>query len=283
MRVYVAHRGHSVELGQGVTVIGRHVGCQLRFNDPQISRIHLRVFVDETGVEVEDAGSRNGTRVNGSPLLARMQIHSGDRIELGNREVMVKFEDHSGGGFDEETDVPAFPPPLAASHQQLAGSVAVGTRHSCPTCGGTVSVEQDACPHCGYSWGEFRPGLATASHDRITQEFSTGMRRRNPRFRVDLPIIYRSESLEIEAVALDLSRGGLFVQTQVLEPVDTECAITILVDGAPPLALKGRIVRTVEGLGTGSPPGLGIEFTEVTPANAMWLDDLIANAGVSDS
>lgn len=238
MPVYLAYGGQSIALRTGETTIGRHVGCDMRFNDPLISRIHLRIFVNPRGVEVEDAGSRNGTWVNGKQLRARRRLQSRDRIQFGVREAEVQIEDS-----------------LEAT-----------------------SVEDDTCEHCGYSWGEFRTALATLPHERITQDFPAIMKRRHRRFRVDLPIIYHSESLEIEAIALNLSRGGVFVQTQVLEPAGTECAITLLIDGAPAVTVKGQVVRTCEDFTSISPPGLGVEFSDVTAEIQGWLDSVMERA-----
>ena len=41
-RVYIEYLGDSIELPIGETVIGRDVGCAMRFNDSAVSRRHLR-------------------------------------------------------------------------------------------------------------------------------------------------------------------------------------------------------------------------------------------------
>ena len=42
-RVYLEYLGDAVELPIGETVIGRDIGCSLRFNDPSVSRRHLKI------------------------------------------------------------------------------------------------------------------------------------------------------------------------------------------------------------------------------------------------
>ncbi len=55
-----------------------------------------------------------------------------------------------------------------------------------------------------------------------------------------------SSELEIEATTRDLSTSGVFVCTQVLEPLGTTCELTLLVDGGPPVHVKGVVRRVVE-------------------------------------
>ena len=55
--------GRSLPLRSGI--LGRGRSADLTLPDPTLSRRHLRVVVDGTGVRVEDLGSRNGTRVDG--------------------------------------------------------------------------------------------------------------------------------------------------------------------------------------------------------------------------
>ena len=42
--------------------------CDLRLDDPHVSREHCRIQVTDQGVRVEDLGSRNGTIINGTPI-----------------------------------------------------------------------------------------------------------------------------------------------------------------------------------------------------------------------
>lgn len=52
--------GHALPLS-GRRVVGRGAGCDLRVDDPDLSRTHFSVTVEQTHVRVEDAGSTNGT------------------------------------------------------------------------------------------------------------------------------------------------------------------------------------------------------------------------------
>lgn len=89
---YLEYLGYSVELPAGELVVGRDVRCALRFNDPAISRRHLR-FVCADGVVVEDLGSSNGTRVNGRRIDGPTRIADRDEIEIGARTLRFRAVD----------------------------------------------------------------------------------------------------------------------------------------------------------------------------------------------
>lgn len=63
----------------GVLTIGRSSECNLRFDTPGLSRTHARLMPTETGVQVEDLGSSNGSYINGKRVL-RGEAHVGDEV-----------------------------------------------------------------------------------------------------------------------------------------------------------------------------------------------------------
>jgi pSer/pThr/pTyr-binding forkhead associated (FHA) protein len=84
-------------------------------------------------------------------------------------------------------------------------------------------------------------------------------RRRHDRRPVALQLIYTSSELEIEALTRDLSESGVFVCSQVLDPVGTACTLTLLVGGRQ-VQMRGTVRRVVETPDSGEPIGLGVEF-----------------------
>jgi adenylate cyclase len=66
----------------GEVVIGRSPECQVVLKDFGISRQHARILVDEDGVRIQDLKSKNGTQVNGVPVV-EAPLKDGDRILLG--------------------------------------------------------------------------------------------------------------------------------------------------------------------------------------------------------
>jgi adenylate cyclase len=82
---------HGVEkthrLNDGMTLIGRLPKCDLVLGDPSVSRQHARITVKGARCFVEDVGSRFGTFVNGTRLLAVQEpaeLKNGEILKLGD-------------------------------------------------------------------------------------------------------------------------------------------------------------------------------------------------------
>src|SRR6187401_359842 len=67
---------------EGEVTIGRSPDCQVVLKDFGISRNHAKIQVDEEGVRIQDLKSKNGTQVNGVPVV-EAPLKDGDRILLG--------------------------------------------------------------------------------------------------------------------------------------------------------------------------------------------------------
>ena len=63
-------------------VLGRDDSCDIVIPVRQISRQHLRLFLDGGGCVVEDLGSKNGTWVNGYRVTGMRQLEDGDEIRI---------------------------------------------------------------------------------------------------------------------------------------------------------------------------------------------------------
>lgn len=82
--------GREFPLEHGVTRLGREPEMEICIRDSTISRCHLSVTVDDHGgCFLEDAGSTNGSRVNGDPTQSCVLV-DGDQIQVG--ACMLKFE-----------------------------------------------------------------------------------------------------------------------------------------------------------------------------------------------
>src|SRR5438552_16199539 len=67
---------------EGAVLIGRSPECQIVLKDFGISRTHAKLVADEDGVRIQDLKSKNGTQVNGVPVV-EAPLKDGDRILLG--------------------------------------------------------------------------------------------------------------------------------------------------------------------------------------------------------
>jgi pSer/pThr/pTyr-binding forkhead associated (FHA) protein len=83
----VPGREHPVADG---TVIGRAPECDIRVDDPLISRRHARLLVSDLGVGIEDLDSANGLYINGLAHRGVTPLHPGDVFQLGGTLWMLK-------------------------------------------------------------------------------------------------------------------------------------------------------------------------------------------------
>jgi pSer/pThr/pTyr-binding forkhead associated (FHA) protein len=81
----------------GSMTVGRGAGVDLSLADPEVSRRHASIRVDGTTVVVEDLGSANGTRVNGTPIETATRVEGGGVIELGSTKLEVRVETGEAG------------------------------------------------------------------------------------------------------------------------------------------------------------------------------------------
>ena len=65
------------------TSVGR-AGADVDLVDPDVSRTHATFHVVDSGVGVEDLGSRNGTYVNDERISGITALSEGDRVRFGN-------------------------------------------------------------------------------------------------------------------------------------------------------------------------------------------------------
>ena len=76
---------HSVSVGKRPFSIGRGPGNDLVVPDGMVSWEHLKVWSDRGIVWCSDAGSTNGTKVNGTRISGTVQLNAGDRITVGDK------------------------------------------------------------------------------------------------------------------------------------------------------------------------------------------------------
>jgi pSer/pThr/pTyr-binding forkhead associated (FHA) protein len=72
-----------IPLMSGVNVIGRAPDAAIQIDSPGLSRYHARVHVAGSEVTLEDAGSKNGTLLNGTRITTAAPLADGDEIRLG--------------------------------------------------------------------------------------------------------------------------------------------------------------------------------------------------------
>jgi pSer/pThr/pTyr-binding forkhead associated (FHA) protein len=73
--------------------IGRSSSCSIPINDRFLSRQHAEITRIDGEWFVADSGSVNGTFLNGERLQERRPLRPGDRITIGDNEIVVVADD----------------------------------------------------------------------------------------------------------------------------------------------------------------------------------------------
>jgi DNA-binding winged helix-turn-helix (wHTH) protein len=88
----ISSRGEWL-LSEGPNVVGRDRECAVRIDSVTLSRRHAQVVVTNGEATVEDLGSKNGTRVNGQPVVEQVALRDGDQIEVGSVTMTYRIMD----------------------------------------------------------------------------------------------------------------------------------------------------------------------------------------------
>jgi hypothetical protein len=82
--------GTRFELTDEKYTIGRQTTCDIVIADHNVSRVHAEITVIQATWQIDDRGSTNGTRVNGTVIVEPTPLASGDVIAFG--AVNIHFE-----------------------------------------------------------------------------------------------------------------------------------------------------------------------------------------------
>lgn len=98
----IVESGHDAgmvhQLRDEAVTIGRSASCTIQVSDKRASRHHTVLRAHRSSYVAEDLGSKNGTLLNDEPLVGRVLLKSGDRIQLGDT-VLVFERDHDSDRF----------------------------------------------------------------------------------------------------------------------------------------------------------------------------------------
>lgn len=102
--------GRNVPIPAGEMVIGRSSSSGLKLSHPSVSREHAIIERQGGRFFVHDAGSHNGTYVNGRQISGRIEIYGGDEIAMGKAVLVLRYGDSTGSGTRAGTSTHSGPP-----------------------------------------------------------------------------------------------------------------------------------------------------------------------------
>ena len=191
------HEGRRIEVSREL-VIGRE-NVDVEIDDAELSRRHVAVRPKEGGLEVEDLGSRNGTRVDGTRIDGPTRIRHGAVLSVGHDR--VRGRGAAGGSRGRRRD----PRPLArAGHRRQPGPAAPGARgHRRRRAAGAAPARGGPAPAPAAA----APAPATAASNETAQPFgryqaSTSRRRRKAATRLWVPQVLTYAAVLGTAVGL---------------------------------------------------------------------------------
>lgn len=87
--------GRVMPIAEEGSVIGRGQSADLQVDDPKMSRQHARLEPTESGIRVEDLGSRNGTLVQGLAVAEAEEVEDGALIQCGQTLMRLQLRNSS--------------------------------------------------------------------------------------------------------------------------------------------------------------------------------------------
>jgi pSer/pThr/pTyr-binding forkhead associated (FHA) protein len=96
VKLRATHSDQRFESDATVVKVGRSPECGVRIPPEQgasVSRVHAEIAVGDAGVVVRDAGSRNGTYLNGARIEGAHPLIVGDKVMLGTGGPTLEVEE----------------------------------------------------------------------------------------------------------------------------------------------------------------------------------------------
>jgi pSer/pThr/pTyr-binding forkhead associated (FHA) protein len=91
-RAWIEGPGRRWDLGAAVVGIGRDPAQTVALQDGGVSSLHAQITVHDGVLFLRDLGSRNGTYVNGALVTVPHLLKDGDRIHVGNVDLVFRTE-----------------------------------------------------------------------------------------------------------------------------------------------------------------------------------------------
>jgi DNA-binding winged helix-turn-helix (wHTH) protein len=97
---WVVTGGRRIPLTDGDNLIGREPASTVCLDAAGVSRRHARIVIGSGVALLDDLGSKNGTTRGDRPVTGTVELHDGDRIQIG--PIVVIYHE-SASGISTET------------------------------------------------------------------------------------------------------------------------------------------------------------------------------------
>lgn len=101
--------------------------------------------------------------------------------------------------------------------------------------------------------------------------------RQHERVPLAVEVEFRTASSFLVAYSVNVSRGGLFLETEVELPIGSEVSLKLAVPGAGIVHLSGTVAWRRGRESVDGPTGIGVEFVDLGPDMGMVIDHLVSS------
>lgn len=101
--------------------------------------------------------------------------------------------------------------------------------------------------------------------------------RRQPRLPIKMEVVYRTAGAFLVSYSVNLSKGGIFVETASPLPVGSVLSLQFEVPGAGALECEGMVAWVRQGAFDGLPDGMGVQFQALDEKYGGVIDQLVRN------
>lgn len=94
--------GDPIPLIREQLVLGRLDSCDIPMRFPNVSKRHCRLSFEDGIWWIEDLGSTNGVKLNGTRISTKRVLHPDDKITIAKREFTIEYDAPVGQSALEE-------------------------------------------------------------------------------------------------------------------------------------------------------------------------------------
>jgi len=99
--------------------------------------------------------------------------------------------------------------------------------------------------------------------------------RRQPRLPISLEVAYRTAGAFLVSYSINLSKGGIFLETAQPLEIGEQLTLKFDVPGVGPLEVVGTVAWVRAGSHDGLPDGMGIQFDQLDQQYGQVIDELV--------